>query len=129
MALALPGNAMAQGASSKVQIGDIRFELRLELAYDLRAFDPVIHEDRDAWRLRRGGINGEIGNHLEFQIERDLDDTGRWRDVYVSWRTFRQSSVSAGRYKAPFGRGLTYEFGVFDDDGDKARSRKKTSSR
>ena len=171
MALALPGKAMAQAAPSgqqdgeswlrwrnrpSVQIGDVRLDLRLKLGYDWREFDPVIDEDTDAWRMRRGGINGEIGDHLEFQIERDLNETGRWRDVYVSWRTFRQFSVTAGRFKVPFGReelisiadldfafrslasaiippardtgvmvfgrflqrGLTYEFGVFDDDGD-----------
>ena len=107
----------------------------------------------------RGGINGEIGNHVEFQIERDLDPDGEWRDVFARWRTYRQFEVSAGRFKVPFGReeltsfseidfayralvsttvppardsgvmvsgrflrrGLTYEAGVFDDDGDNGR--------
>ncbi len=63
----------------------------------------------------RGGINAENGNHFEFQIEHDLygsgthcevelddleDDEclfgGRWRDVFVRWRTFRQAEVTAG---------------------------------
>ena len=46
MALPLPGKAMAQGAFSEVQIRDVRLDLR---------------------------INGDIGNHLEFQIECDLN--------------------------------------------------------
>jgi phosphate-selective porin len=140
-----------------IQLGEhVRIDLRLKLAYDWRDFDPVIDEKTDAWRFRRGGLNGEIGSHLEFQIEHDLNADGQWRDVFVQWRTFRQIQVSAGRFKVPFGReelisisdldfafrslassiippardtgvmaqgrflqrGLTYEFGVFEDDGD-----------
>ena len=29
---------------------------------------------------------------------------GRWRDVFVNWRTFRQVEVTVGRFKVPFGR-------------------------
>lgn len=150
-----------------IQLGEhVRLDLRLKLAYDWREFDPDIDEEEGDWRMRRGGINGEIGNHFEFQIERDLyrkpagDEEGRvfgrWRDVFLQWRTFRQFQVTAGRFKVPFGReqlisisdldfafrslassiippardtgvmvqgrflrrGFTYEFGVFDDDGD-----------
>jgi phosphate-selective porin OprO/OprP len=140
-----------------IQIGEhVRLDLRLKLAYDWREFDPEIGEVSEAWRIRRGGINGQIADHFEFQIERDLNSLGRWRDVYLQWTTFRQFQVTAGRFKVPFGReelisisdldfafralvsstippardkgvmvqgrflqrGLTYEFGVFDDDGD-----------
>jgi phosphate-selective porin OprO/OprP len=139
-----------------IQLGDVRIDLRLKLAYDWREFDPEIDELADGWRIRRTGINGEIGDHVEFQIEKDFNRLGRWRDVYVNWRTFRQFEVTGGRFKVPFGReelisisdldfafrtlvsnvippardtgvmvhgrflsrGFTYEFGVFDDDGD-----------
>jgi phosphate-selective porin OprO/OprP len=139
-----------------IDIGDVRLDLRLKLSYDGRWFDPEIDEDDHAWRVRRTGINGEIGNHFDFQIERDLNSNGRWRDVYLHWRTYRQIEITAGRFKVPFGReelisisdldfafrslvsntippardrgvmaagrflrrGVTYEFGVFDDDGD-----------
>lgn len=139
-----------------VDLWDVRLDLRFKVAYDWRHFDPDIGEEHDRWRLRRTGINGEIGDHFEFQIERDLNSDGRWRDVYVNWRTFRQIEITAGRFKVPFGReehisisdvdfafrslasdvippardtgvqahgrflrrGFTYEFGVFDDDGD-----------
>ena len=139
-----------------LDIGDLRLDLRLKLSYDWRQFDPEIDEDDDAWRIRRAGINGEFGNHFDFQIEHDLNSDGRWRDVFVNWRTYRQIEISAGRFKVPFGReelisisdldfafrslvstvippardkgvmahgrflrrGFTYEFGVFDDDGD-----------
>lgn len=141
------------------QFGDLRLDLRLKLAWDWREFDPDVDEDAYDFRTRRGGLNGEIGNHVEFQIERDLNEDGRWRDVFVNWRTFRQAGVMAGRFKVPFGReqlvgstdvdfayralvsttipparakgvmvhgrflqrGVTYEVGAFDGDGDNGR--------
>jgi phosphate-selective porin OprO/OprP len=86
------------------QFGDLRLDLRLKLAWDWRDFDPDIDEDPYDFRMRRGGVNGEIGNHVEFQLERDLNEAGRWRDVFVNWRTFRQVEIQAGRFKVPFGR-------------------------
>ena len=141
------------------QFGDLRLDLRLKLQFDWRAFDPVIDEDDYDFRVHRGGINGEIGNHVEFQIERDLNRDGKWRDVFVHWQTYRQLEVTAGRFKVPFGReelvsstdidfayrslvstaippardkgvmvhgrffrrGLTYEAGFFNGDGDNGR--------
>ena len=142
-----------------IQLGDVRLDIRFKTQLDWRTFDPEVDEDRFDRRSLRGGINGEIGNHVEFQIERDLDPDGEWRDVFARWRTYRQFEVSAGRFKVPFGReeltsfseidfayralvsttvppardsgvmvsgrflrrGLTYEAGVFDDDGDNGR--------
>lgn len=142
-----------------LQFGEVRLDLRLKLQYDLRRFDPEIDEDEEDFRTRRAGITGAIGDHIEFEIERDLRRDGRWRDVFVQWNTFRQFQVTAGRFKVPFGReinfsttandfafrslvsttippsrdrgvmvqgrflrrGLTYEAGVFDDDGDNGR--------
>lgn len=142
-----------------IQIGELRLDIRFKAQLDWRTFDPDIDEDLFDRRQIRGGINGEIGNHIEFQLEHDLNDGGRWRDVFVRWRTFRQAEVSVGRFKVPFGReelisfsdvdfafrslvsttippardkgvmvngrflqrGVTYEVGVFDDDGDNGR--------
>jgi phosphate-selective porin OprO/OprP len=88
-----------------IQLGEhVRLDLRLKLGYDWRRFDPQIDELSDDWRFRRAGINGEIGEDIEFQIERDLNSQGRWRDVYVNWGKFRQLEVTAGRFKVPFGR-------------------------
>lgn len=151
-----------------IQIGEhIRLDLRLKLQFDWRRFDPEIGEDTYDFRARRAGVNGEIGDHVEFQIEGDLDADGRWRDVYANWRTFRQVEVMAGRFKIPFGReqltsiadvdfayrtlasstiaparergvmvhgrffhrGLTYQAGVFDGDGDNGQLEEPQFSR
>jgi phosphate-selective porin OprO/OprP len=143
------------------QFGDVRIDLRMKLAYEWRRFEPEIVEDHGLWRMRRGGLNGEIGDHFEFQIERDFFRDGEWRDLFITWRTFRQAEVTIGRFKVPFGReqnvsssdidfaaralvsdvippsrdrgvmvngrflqrGITYEVGVFADDGDNGRLR------
>jgi phosphate-selective porin len=139
-----------------IQLGDVRLDIRFKVARDWLHSDPDIVEEDAFWRVRRGGINGQIGDHVDFQIERDLFTDGDWRDVFVNWGTFRQIEVSVGRFKMPFGReqlvsvtsvdfaerslasntiapardkgvmahgrflqrGITYEVGVFDDDGD-----------
>src|SRR5687767_2347890 len=97
--LTLPAPASAQGDQEderersgfrwrnrpSIQLGEhVRLDLRLKLQYDLRRFDPEIDEDERDFRVRRGGLNGEIGNHLEFQIEGDFNRDGRWRDVYAN---------------------------------------------
>ena len=87
-----------------IQLGDVRIDIRFKTQLDWRTFDPEIEEELFDRRALRGGINGEIGNHVEFQIERDLDPDGEWRDVFARWRTYRQFEVSAGRFKVPFGR-------------------------
>ena len=87
-----------------IQLGEhVRIDLRVKFQYDERRFDPDIGEDEFDFRVRRWGINGEIANHVEFQIERDFQQLGRWRDVFANWRTFRQFEVMVGRFKVPFG--------------------------
>jgi phosphate-selective porin OprO/OprP len=154
-----------------IQLGDVRLDLRFKTQLDWRSYDPEIGEERFDRRALRGGINGEIGDHIEFQLEHDLygpfDELsagerafgGEWKDLFIRWRTFRQAEITAGRFKVPFGReelvsfsdidfayralvsttippardkgvmangrflrrGVTYEVGVFDDDGDNGR--------
>ena len=85
------------------QFGDLRIDLRLKLAYDWRRFDPDLDEDDGVWRVRRGGINGELGDHFEFEIEHDFFTGGDWRDVFLNWGTHRQIEIRGGRFKVPFG--------------------------
>jgi phosphate-selective porin OprO/OprP len=149
-----------------IQIGDVRIDIRMKLAHEWRRFDPEVDAEDREWRLRRGGLNGEIGDHFEFQIEGDAYRGGEWRDLFINWRTYRQIEITAGRFKVPFGReqnvstsgidfaeralvsnlippgrdkgimargrflqrGVTYEVGVFDDDGDNGRLREEQFS-
>jgi phosphate-selective porin OprO/OprP len=88
-----------------IQIGEhVRLDIRLKLSHDWREFDPKIDEDHQDWRVRRTGINGQIGDDIQFEVEHDLNADGRWRDVFVNWSTFRQFELRGGRFKVPFGR-------------------------
>jgi phosphate-selective porin len=109
--------------------------------------------------VARIGMKGKLTRHLDFELEREIDEDGEWqdwKDVYLNWGTFDAVAVRGGRFKIPFGleqnfgrteidfvyrsrastqltpardkgvavhgrffgRGLTYEAGVFDTDGD-----------
>ncbi len=53
---------------------------------------------------RRIGVTGTLTSHLEFEIERELEGDGEWRDVFVNVRTVRAAQVQAGQFKMPFSR-------------------------
>jgi phosphate-selective porin len=53
---------------------------------------------------RRVGVNGRVTSHLEFEVERELDADGRWRDAFVNVRANRALQVRAGHFKVPFSR-------------------------
>ena len=138
---------------------DVHVDLRARAAFDWRGFDPDLDEDQYDLNVLRVGLKGELTRHVDFEIERELDEDGRWtdwKDVYLNWDTFDAASVRGGRFKMPFGfeqnlsrtdldfvyrsristqltpardrgvvvygrgldRGLSYEFGVFNTDGD-----------
>lgn len=94
---------------------DINIDLRGRVQLDGRRFEPEL--DRDAFDVRtlRFGLRGEITRHLEWEIEREIDEVARagelepkwrfaeWKDVYLAWRTFDAFSVIGGRFKMPFG--------------------------
>jgi phosphate-selective porin OprO/OprP len=48
------------------------------------------------------GVEGEIANAIEFQIERNLTGTDRWRDVYAEFKYFPVARVRGGKFKLPF---------------------------
>jgi phosphate-selective porin OprO/OprP len=94
-----------------IRFGPVRIDLRLKLQFDWRAFDPDL-DDEDAtlfdFRVHRVGVEGEVTNHLEYEVERDVGESKseggkQWRDVFANWRTFRQAEVRGGRFKIPFG--------------------------
>jgi phosphate-selective porin OprO/OprP len=86
--------------------GGLRVEFRARLQGDSRASRAAVERlDGDPFDIgrRRVGIAGEIGGTLEFQIERELDDSVPWRDVYVNYRPMRGLQLQAGQFKIPFG--------------------------
>jgi hypothetical protein len=91
-----------------IEFGDsVKIEPRVRVQGDLllwRDSEPV--DDRFSWGSRRVGVNGELFNRVQFQVERafqdDDDDDTPWRDVYVDVRINRAFQVRGGRFKLPF---------------------------
>lgn len=48
------------------------------------------------------GVEGEIADAIEFQIERGLTGSDRWRDVYAEFKSFPAARVRGGKFKLPF---------------------------
>jgi len=51
---------------------------------------------------RRVGVEGEIHNDVEFQVEAELASTNTWRDVYADFKHFDAIRVRGGHFKLPF---------------------------
>ena len=111
-----PGFAGATGrpsSSANTSGIDIRFKTQL----DWRTFDPEIERGLFDLRVRRGGINGEIGNHVEFQIERgsgSSESGPRGATSSSAGGPFVRSRSSVGRFKVPFGREELISFSDVD---------------
>jgi phosphate-selective porin len=93
--------------------GTIRFgesvsiEPRVRVQGDILLWnDSGTIEDRFSWGSRRIGVNGELFDRIQFQVERafqdDDDDDTPWRDVYAEMRFNRAFQVRGGRFKLPF---------------------------
>lgn len=96
---------------------DVKVDLRAKLQVDWRRFDPQIDEDTFDFRTARVGLKGDLSRHLDFEIERAIENEGSfgdWKDVYLNWSTFDAFSVKAGRFKMPFG--LEQNTGATDVD-------------
>ena len=98
--------------NDSIRIGDsVRLEPRVRVQADFLLWkdsgplDDVI-DDRFSWGSRRIGINGELFDRVQFQVERafqdDDDDDTAWRDVYADVRISRALQVRGGRFKLPF---------------------------
>jgi len=52
---------------------------------------------------RRIGVDGEIVNIIDYQVESELgDDRNPWRDVYANYKQYGFAQVQAGHFKLPF---------------------------
>ena len=91
-----------------LRVGDsVRIEPKVRVQGDILLWrDSGTIEDRFSWGSRRLGVNGELFNRVQFQVERafqdDDDDDTPWRDVYADVRINRALQVRGGRFKLPF---------------------------
>ena len=67
---------------------------------------PLTGEDEDSTidiARRRIGIEGEILNLFDYQVERELGvERDPWRDVFINYKQFPVAEVIAGKFKLPF---------------------------
>ena len=97
--------------------GVLHVEFHARLQGDGRASEAAIERrDDDGFDVgrRRIGIEGRLGRHVEFQVERDLEATNPWRDVWINYRPVRAAQIQAGQFKLPFGLEETTGGGSLD---------------
>jgi phosphate-selective porin OprO and OprP len=84
-----------------------RVDFRARVQADIRESEAPIPDDEDDAGLdlsrRRIGIDGEIVNLFDYQVEYEFaDDNDPWRDVYIDYKQFDFVQVMAGKFKEPF---------------------------
>lgn len=82
---------------------DVTMDLRVKVQFDWRGFDPEIGEDLFHFQSRRLGLKGQLTRHFDYEIEREAESAGEWKDVYLNWTSFDAVRVKGGRFKMPFG--------------------------
>jgi phosphate-selective porin len=105
-----PQDRGARWEGSSFRVGDsFRLDPRVRVQADFLIdddSDETDEDDRFNWGSRRIGVDGELFQRVDFQIERafqdDDDDDTKWRDVYVGYRFSRALRVRGGRFKLPF---------------------------
>jgi phosphate-selective porin OprO and OprP len=92
-----------------------RVDFRFRLQTDVRGSEALLPGDDDDGddeedtavldvARRRLGIEGEILNMVDYQIERELGvEREPWRDVYLNYKQFDFAEVRVGKFKLPFG--------------------------
>jgi phosphate-selective porin OprO/OprP len=80
-------------------------DFRARFQADRRASDAPLSDQETAdfdIARRRIGVEGEIKNIVEFQVERELISGDAWRDVFVNYKQFDAVQVRGGKFKLPF---------------------------
>jgi phosphate-selective porin len=85
-----------------LRFGPVTLALRARFQTDFRRSDAPFENDFEV-ALKRVGVDGEIGNVLHFEVDRELDDPDKWKDVLVNYRQFDAVQLQAGKFKVPFG--------------------------
>ena len=86
--------------------GRLRVEIHARVQSDGRMSDAAVEDQQgdtfDVGR-RRIGIQGDLGRHITFEVEREIERMDPWRDVWINYRVSRIAQVQAGQFKIPFG--------------------------
>jgi phosphate-selective porin len=94
----------APAAAQTLRIGEtVRITPTVRVDTDIRSRTDEGDADLDLAR-RRAGVRGTVTSHLEFEVERELESPGRWRDAFVNVRATRALQLRAGHFKVPFSR-------------------------
>src|SRR5688572_31173986 len=105
MALAM---ALAAGpaASQTLRFGEaVRITPTARLHADVRQTGVDGSEDADLdLARRRVGVAGRVTSRIQFEVEREIDAAGGWRDAFVDVRATPALRVRAGHFKVPFSR-------------------------
>ncbi len=78
--------------------------------FDLTSVDSVGRDDDPGVEIerRRVGVSGAVFDVIEFEVERELEDTAEpWRDAWVGVRPAKAWLARAGKFKVPFSRART----------------------
>ena len=85
-----------------------RIDFRARFQWDVRHSEAPFGDNDDVesgagdLARRRIGIEGEIFNIVDYQVERELESFDPWRDVYADYKQFEVVRVKAGKFKLPF---------------------------
>ena len=89
-----------------------RVDFRVRIQRDVWHSDATLSLDDDSdgdndlnadVARRRIGIEGEILNIFDYQVERELTaNRDPWRDVYLNYKQYGFAEVMAGKFKVPF---------------------------
>lgn len=85
--------------------GAVRVDLRVKLQNDFRVSEWKGLEDEGGlfeFPRKRVGVQGEITNYVEFEIEAELRRENRWRDVFANVKPASGLEVKVGKFKMPF---------------------------
>jgi phosphate-selective porin OprO/OprP len=83
-----------------------RLDLRLLVQADVRQSAQDLEPVGGSYSLerRRIGIQGTFLKMFEYEVEKELDSQGEWRDVFLNVRPASFAQAQAGKFKVPFGR-------------------------
>lgn len=83
-----------------------RIDFRARFQVDVRGSEAPFGDDDESdsvdFARRRIGIEGEILDIIDYEVERELESEDAWRDVYANYKQFDFVQVQAGKFKLPF---------------------------